>query len=72
MASQILTPFDVTGTASTCAGRRPGDGAAPAGRPGGARPGARRELAWLLVSVLTGAGAAGAVSAWMIASIHLW
>jgi hypothetical protein len=76
MAPQILTPYDVTGasTVSTAATRR-----ASAQTPSrssrrrvGARPLRGRELPWVLVSALTGLGAAAAASAWMVESIHLF
>jgi hypothetical protein len=68
MASQILHPFDVTGTTRADRTTR-----APHARRGQAlRAEVRAELPWLLVSVLTAVGAAAATSAWMVESIHLF
>ena len=76
MLPQILTPFDVTGasTVSTAATRHAS--AQPPSRSSPPRVGAQplrgRELPWVLVSALTGLGAAAAASAWMVESIHLF
>lgn len=69
MASQILHPFDVTGSTRSDRPARP----ARAGRRHASFPKqVRAELPWLLVSVLTALGAAAATAAWMVESIHLF
>ena len=73
MASQILSPFDVTGAAS--AATRQGSTLAGAGSAGprlGDRPAFGHQLAWLVLSVATGLAAASAAAGWMIESIHLF
>jgi hypothetical protein len=74
MASQILTPYDVTG------GNRPPRARAgvkrdlaPAPRMTKTQPSAvRRDLPALLVTALVAVSAAVATSAWMVQSIHLF
>jgi hypothetical protein len=73
MASQILTPFDVTGTSAAPTRRASAQSPSRSSRSRvGAQPFRGRELPWMIVSALTGLGAAAAASAWMVQSIHLF